>query len=161
MRIDPAPFIANLFLHYSENRFMKSLIESKDLVKARSLSNFFRYLDDLLGLNDKGLFDQFSNIIYPPELILSRTDSNGVQTDYLDLDIDFDFLGFYNIRLFDKRDGFNFKVINYPCLTYSNVPTSQSYGIYLSQLLRVSRICTCINDFYSAVIKVTNEAMNF
>ena len=53
------------------------------------------------------------------------------------VDIDFGFLGFYNIKLFDKRDGFNFKVINYPCLTYSNVPTSQSYGIYLSQLLRI------------------------
>ena len=93
-------------------------------------------------------------------MILSRTDSNGVQAEYLDLDIDFGFLGFYNIKLFDKRDGFNFKVINYPCLTYSNVPTSQSYGIYLSQLLRISRICTCINDFYSAVIKVTNEFLN-
>ena len=116
------------------------------MVKARALSNFFRYLDDLLGLNDKGFFGQFSNTIYPPELNLSRTDSNGVQADYLDLDIDFGFLGFYNIKLFDKRDGFNFKVISYPCLTYSNVSTSQSYGIYLSQLLRVSRICTLVEE---------------
>ena len=28
-----------------------------------------------------------SNLIYPPELTLSRTDKDGIQADYLDLDI--------------------------------------------------------------------------
>ena len=58
MGIDPAPFIANLFLHFSETRYMHSLINSGNLVKAKKLSNNFRYLDDLLGLNDRGLFGE-------------------------------------------------------------------------------------------------------
>ena len=58
MGIDPAPFIANLFLHFYENRYVYSLINSGNLYNAKKLANNFRYLDDLLGLNDKGFFSQ-------------------------------------------------------------------------------------------------------
>ena len=32
-----------------------------------------------------------------------------------------------------------------------------AYGIYLSQLLRICRICTNIQDFYVAICKITQE----
>ena len=129
-------------------------------MKARKLSNNFRYLDDLLGLNDKGLFGQVCDIIYPPELTLSRTDKDNVQADYLDMDINVNDNGFFAINLFDKRDAFSFKVINYPCMTYSNIPAKASYGIYLSQLIRISRICTEYSGFVPVVHKLTQEFLN-
>ena len=156
MGVDPAPFIANLFLHWSEFRYMESLINSGDLIKAKKLSNNFRYLDDLLGLDDNGLFHNVNNLIYPPELTLSRTDKDGTQADYLDLNIGISD-GFFTSKLFDKRNDFNFKVINYPCIKFSNIPVQPAYGIYLSQLLRICRICSDIIFFYDAIIKLTKE----
>ena len=111
MGVDPAPFIANLFLHYSESRYIENLLNSGDIANAKKLSNSFRYLDDLLSLNDKGFFDNVSKLIYPPELTLSRTDKDGIQADYLDLDISISANGFFNCNLFDKRDDFKFKVM--------------------------------------------------
>ena len=127
MGVDPAPFIANLFLHYYENRYMYSLIDSGNLNDAKKLSNNFRYLDDLLGLNDKGFFGQNSAIIYPRELALSQTDLNMIQADYLDMDISFDNKGFFKSKFFGKRDHFGFNVINFPCMAYSNIPSITSY----------------------------------
>ena len=90
-------------------------------------------------------------------LTLSRTDKDGIQADYLDLDISISTNGFFNCNLFDKRDDFKFKVINYPCLNFSNIPVQPAYGIYLSQLLRICRICSDINNFYIAISKITKE----
>ena len=157
MGVDPAPFIANLFLHYSETRYMDNLIKAGDMTKAKKLSNSFRYLDDLVGLDDTGLFDKVNKDIYPPELTLSRTDRNGIQADYLDVDIRISDRGFFVCKLFDKRDDFKFKVINFPCLKFINIPVRPAYGIYLSQILRICRIGTNISDFYVALAKLTQE----
>ena len=159
MGIDPAPFMANLFLFYYENRFMVDLISSKEVFRAKKLSKSFRYLDDLLALNDSGLFKASIKDIYPSELKLSCTDVNTIQADYLDLDL-FLVEKFFGVKLFDKRDNFNFIPINYPCLTYSNVSSASSYGIYLSQILRICRICTDIADFEYSLNRLTESFCN-
>ena len=159
MGVDPAPFIANLFLHYYENSYMNSLIDSRNLNLALKLSHVFRYLDDLLNLNDLGIFQQVSKIIYPKELILSRTNISDLQSDYLDLNICCENESF-SYKLFDKRDNFDFDVINFPCMKYSNIPTKPSYGIYLSQLIRICRNCTYVDDFNYSVNKLTLEFLN-
>lgn len=49
-------------------------------------------------------------------------------------------------RLFDKRDNFKFNIVNFPDLS-GNVPTSQSYGVFISQLVRYARCCQNFVDF--------------
>ena len=159
MGIDPAPFIANLFLHYYESGYMNSLINSGKLNVARKLSRNFRYLDDLLGLNDLGCFQEVQSTIYPNELVLSCTDNLGLQANYLDLNLSME-NQFFNSKLYDKRDDFDFEVINFPCMKYSNIPSKPSNGIYLSQLIRVCRICTDAKDFELAIQKITLEFLN-
>ena len=67
---------------------------------------------------------------------LSRTDKDGTVFKQIVLRlISISANGFFNCNLFDKRDDFKFKVINYPCLNFSNIPVQPAYGIYLSQLL--------------------------
>ena len=114
----------------------------------------------MLGLNDKGFFCQVSSDIYPVELVLSRTDDNGTQADYLDMDISANADGFFHSKLFDKRDGFSFKVINFPCISYSNIPSSPAYGIFISQILRLCRICNYYSDFDIAVMKLTHQFLD-
>ena len=71
MRIDPAPFMSNLFLHYYENKFIKSLIENGDLDQATKLKDTFRYLDDLLSINDNFYFKEIISSMHRNELKLS------------------------------------------------------------------------------------------
>ena len=41
--------------------------------------------------------------------------------------------------MFDKRDDFYFDILNLPFLD-GDVPRSTSYGVYISQLIRFSRM---------------------
>jgi len=48
--------------------------------------------------------------------------------------------------LYDKRDDYNFEIVNFPFLD-GNIPKGPSYGIYISQLVRYARACSCVKDF--------------
>ena len=55
--------------------------------------------------------------------------------------------GIVSSKIYDKRDDFNFEIVNFPF--DGDVPRSLSYGIYISQLIRFARVCS--NDDYSAI----------
>ena len=38
-------------------------------------------------------------------------------------------------KIYDKRDDFNFKIINFPNMC-NNIPASLAYGVYILQLIR-------------------------
>ena len=141
MGIDPAPFMANLFLHFYENKYINNLVTNGNIKEAGVLKNTFRYLDDLLSIDDNMYFIDVISNIYPNELKLSSTNSlNPKSTEFLDLDLSI-VNGKIHSKVFDKRRQFPFKVINFPDMKYSNVPNKPSYGIYFSQILRILRIC--------------------
>jgi len=108
MGSDPAPFFANLFLYFYENKWMLAL-KKKDLLLARQLSNIFRFIDDLNAINDMMTFERFYKDIYPEELQLARENKDSLSASFLDLDIkiiDHKFI----VGLFDKRDAFPFTI---------------------------------------------------
>ena len=43
--------------------------------------------------------------------------------------------GFVKTKIYDKRDDFDFDIVNFPFLD-GDVPRSASYGVYISQLIR-------------------------
>ena len=49
-------------------------------------------------------------------------------------------------KLYDKRDDFDFHIVNFPFLS-SHIPSSPSYGVYISQLIRYARCCSYYDDF--------------
>ena len=171
MGIDPAPYMANLFLHYFENKYIKLLVDDKDekgnkkdsgkakedMIFAQMLRYCYRYLDDLLNINDNGYFEKIYNSIYPNELKLNRTNPSDISTEFLDMDISIVDHKIITSKLFDKRRSFPFKVINFPFVESSNIPTMPSYNIYLSQILRIVRICNNIGDFIVEVESLTKE----
>jgi hypothetical protein len=53
----------------------------------------------------------------------------------LDLYLEFDDSGHISTKIYDKRDDFNFKIINFPNMC-SNIPASPAYDAYISQLIR-------------------------
>ena len=39
------------------------------------------------------------------------------------------------------RDSFNFDIVNFPNMS-SNIPSKPAHGVYISQLVRIGRICS-------------------
>ena len=48
--------------------------------------------------------------------------------------------GFVQTKIYDKRDDFDFDIVNFPFLD-GDVPRSTSYGVYISQLIRFALEC--------------------
>ena len=143
MGTDCAPQLANLFLFYYEYNYMKTLM-GMDMHMARRFNNTVRYIDDLLTLNNAKFEDQIA-VIYPPELKLKQTTESNIKLSYLDLSI-LIIRGKYVTEVFDKRDSFDFEIVNYPYMC-SNIPSKPTYGVYVSQLVRLSRICDNFSSF--------------
>ena len=54
--------------------------------------------------------------------------------------------GFVSSKIYDKRDDFDFDIVNFPFLD-GDVPRRASYGVYISQLIRFARVCNHVADF--------------
>ena len=54
--------------------------------------------------------------------------------------------GIVSSKIYDKRDNFDFEIINFPFLD-KDVLRSPSYGVYFSQLIRFDRVCSNVEDF--------------
>ena len=54
--------------------------------------------------------------------------------------------GFVKTNIYDKRDDFDFDIVNFPFLD-GDVPRWTSYGVYISQLIRFARVSSHVDDF--------------
>ena len=52
--------------------------------------------------------------------------------------------GFVSSKIYDKRDDFDF--VNFPFLD-GDIPRATSYGVYISQLIRVARVSSHVAVF--------------
>ena len=69
MGSDHAPFMANLFLFYYEEKFMKSL-KFSNIARARRFSYIYRFIDKLNSISDYGEFERCYKDIYTQKLEL-------------------------------------------------------------------------------------------
>ena len=53
--------------------------------------------------------------------------------------------GIASSKIHDKRDDFNFEIVNFPFLD-GDVSRSTSYGVYISRLIRFARVCSNVDD---------------
>ena len=146
MGSDPAPFMANLFLYHYESRWVKSL-KKNSLQRARRFNHTFRFIDDLLTINDRDEFLSSFKEIYPPELQLNLEHS-GDRVTFLDLEITKED-GHFNTKLYDKRDDFPFSIVRLPFLS-SNIPTSMFYSSIGAEILRIGRVSSSTGNFLSS-----------
>ena len=54
--------------------------------------------------------------------------------------------GFVSSKINDKRDDFDFDIVNFPFLN-DDVPSSTSYQVYISHLIRFTRVSSHMADF--------------
>ena len=103
-----------------------------------------RYLDDLLNI-DSPYFEGMVNRIYPPELQLNKANTSDTEAPFFDLHLSIS-NGFVSSTIYDKRDDFDFDIVNFPFLD-GDVPRPTSYGVYISQLIRFARVSCHVADF--------------
>ena len=154
MGTDCAPFLANLFLFAYEYKWLTQSMENKDFDVLKKFNFCFRYIDDLLCINNDQLMDDVITDFYPKELSLTSDDAV-LHTHYLDLDLKIQ-NGKIQYKLFDKRDAFGFSIVNFPDLS-GNIPRKHSYGVFVSQLVRYARDCMDVSDFISRTKILVNR----
>ena len=148
MGSDPAPFMANLFLYHYERKWLLKF-SKKDLRKARTFSNIFRYIDDLCSINNTE-FEKNYKEIYPEELALKKENLNPYKASFLDVSIQVQSNKTFSIKLFDKRDAFPFYINRMPYID-SNIPSKIFYACIGSEILRIARTTSEKNDMIHCV----------
>ena len=154
MGSDPAPFIANLFLYVYENRYMEKLKKS-DLARARNLRHVFRFIDDLISLNDNDEFLRSFKEIYPSQMVLKLENQINTESSYLDLDLKIEDR-IFNSRLYDKRDAFHFSVVRMP-YKCSNMPYKMFYSTISAEVLRICRATSNYSFFIDSAKKLISR----
>ena len=83
--------------------------------------------------------------IYPAELQLNKANASDTEGAFLDLNLSIH-NDIVSTKIYDKRDDFNFDIVNYPFLD-GDVPQRPSYGVYISQLIRFARASSHVTEF--------------
>ena len=140
-----------------------SVENQSEIIEAFSSTS--RYLDDLLNINNT-YFDGLISQIYPPpptppppqKLQLNKASSSDTKAAFLDLHLSI-VDGFVSCKIYNKRDNFYFKIVNFPCLD-GDVPHAASYGVYISQLIRFARVSSHVTDFNTRNKLLTAKLLN-
>ena len=75
---------------------------------------------------------------------------------YLHLSISNDIV---STKICDKRDNFDFEIVNFPFLD-GDVPQSSSYGVFYSQLIRFAIASSYVTDFSTHNKLLTQKLLN-
>ena len=93
---------------------MKPLTKEKryDLIDA--FNTTYRYLDDLLNI-DNIHFEHMVHRIYLTELQLNKVNASDTEAAFLDLNLSIH-NDIFSTKIYDKRDDFDFDIVNFPSL---------------------------------------------
>ena len=67
--------------------------------------------------------------------------------------------GFVSCKIYDKRDDFDFEIVNFPFLD-GDVPRAASYGVYISLFIRFARVSSHVTDFNTRNKLLTAKLLN-
>ena len=81
--------------------------------------------------------------ICPTELILNRANSSDTEAPFLYLNLCIS-NGTVSTKIYDKRDDFDFDIVNF---LFWTAMFPGSYGVYIPQLIRFARVSSNLSDF--------------
>ena len=152
-----APLLADLFLYSYEAEFIQSLLSAGRKRLASQFNFTYRYIDDVLSINNPD-FENYLGQIYSPELEIKDTTESNTSASYLDLLLSIGRDGQLRTCLYDKRDDYNFHITKFPFLS-SNIPSSPAYGVFISQLIRYARTGFSYECFILRAVRLANKLL--
>ena len=123
---------------------MTSLSDVKQAEIIEAFKSTSRYLDGLLSVGSP-CFGGVVGRVCPPGLRLNKANTSDTEAPFLDLHLSIS-NGFVSSKIYDKRDDFDFDIVNFPFLD-GDVPRSTSCGVYISQLIRFAGVSSRVVDF--------------
>ena len=118
---------ANLFLFFYESRWLKSF-KNTNYGVARKFGNIFKFIDDLIAINDGNEFENRYSEIYPPELILKKENTSDLHLCINE--------GQIQTSLYDKRNSYNFNVVRFPFKS-STISSKMFFAVISAEILRI------------------------
>jgi hypothetical protein len=106
------PLLADLFLYSYEADFVEKLLPDNNKTLAVSFNHTFRYIDDILSINDHNSH-YYVHLIYPDELEIKDTTKSDNSASCLYILLYIDSYGRLTTTLYDKRDEFDFANVNF------------------------------------------------
>ena len=140
-----------------EADFLEWLLKNKDRKLTKTFNSSFRYIDDVLSLNNFW-FSDYLHHIYLNKLEITDTTDTQKSVSYLNLHLEIDNGGRLKTTLYDIHDDFTFPIVNFPFIS-SNIPALPAYGVYISQLLRYSWACVQYSDFLDRAQLLTQKLL--
>ena len=151
-----APLLVELCLYSYESEFLQNLVKDQKIHEARAFNFTYRYINDVLSINNPR-FAEFIPLIYPPEMEIKETIDTASSASFLDLYLEFDDCGQLSTKIYDKRDDFNLKIINFPNMC-SNIPAPP--GVCISQLIRFATVSSNYSDFLKRPLYLRNRLLD-
>jgi hypothetical protein len=84
-----APLLADLFLYSYEAEFVQKLLQDHKKKLAVSFNHTFKYIDDVLSINNYN-FHNYVHLIYPDELEIKDTAESDKSASYIDILLNID-----------------------------------------------------------------------
>ena len=125
-----APLVADLFLFCYERDFMTSLSDVKQAEIIEAFKSTSRYLDDLLNI-DNPYFEGMVSHIYPPELQLNKANTSDTEAPFFYLHLSI-LNRFVSSKIYDKRDDFDFDIVNFTFFDVKRSPFYLLRGLHFS-----------------------------
>ena len=151
-----ALLLADIFRYEAE--FIQSLLSTERKRLASQFNFTYRYIDDVLSINNPDFENYLDQRYPPPELEIKDTTESNTSASYLDLLLSIGRDGQHHTFLYDNRDDFNFHITNSPFLS-SNTPSSPAYGVFISQLIRYTRTSSSYECFIMRAVRLSNKLL--
>ena len=115
-----APLIAEMFLFCYERDFMAPLSYNKEAEIIQAFNSTSRYLDDILSI-DTPFFEGIVGRIYLSELPLNKAYVSDTEAPFFYLHLSIS-NGFVSSKIYDKRDDFDFDIVNFSFFGWGRSP---------------------------------------
>ena len=93
----------------------------------------------------KGQTHKYNGVTIYRNGLTNKANTSDTEAPFLDLHL-YISNGFVSSKIYDKRDDFDFDIVNFPFLD-GDVPRSTSYGVNISQLIRFARVSSHVAVF--------------
>ena len=148
---------------------MMSLSDDKKADVIDAFNTTSRYSDDTLNINNV-YFDNMVSQIYPSELQLNKANASDTEAAFLDLHLSIS-NDIVSTKIYDKRDDFDFEIVNFPFLgvMFLVLRPMESISLnsfvlleHLAMLLTSTLAINCyLRNFLNKAIGIINFAKHF
>ena len=152
--------LTQVFYYFRITATKQSLLSTGRKQLASQFNFTYRYIDDVLSINDPE-FENYLGQMYSVELDIKVKDTTESDTSatYLDLLLSIGRDGQLHTSIYDKRDDFNFHIINFPFLS-SNIRASLAYDVFISQLKGYAQACSSYGCFILRATRLSKKLLD-